>query len=377
MEKYRYKKKREKQKREPYYLVTGYHKAAMEEELRPLFASSLRCFQADSPEPSLLPDFQKCLSLIEKYHVYSKNETINDIVASDVPYLSVHYYIGKLHLGSTCNMKQRAFYIRNGLRHYEMYVNILKDLEILTNDEIDEVEETDFKDYTSISSGALLSSEEKRNLKIEKYKKTKQINEKISSLTQKIVCVDRETCDVQRELKDLEICKLQNHFMDVMNDLNVYKQELQLLQHMEELHELEDEFPPNNLDENAFGLPTLPPLPYRPGEGPGIQVTRTSKVGDEIIMTKEVIRANVFESRMAKPTMTLEEFADIEVANAIAREQAQLDAEQPIRRYNQLVADGDEDKEELVDQATEKDREWDDWKDNNPRGWGNKMNKRF
>ena len=39
--------------------------------------------------------------------------------------------------------------------------------------------------------------------------------------------------------------------------------------------------------------------------------------------------------------------------------------------------DGDEDKEELVDQATEKDREWDDWKDNNPRGWGNKMNKRF
>jgi hypothetical protein len=28
-------------------------------------------------------------------------------------------------------------------------------------------------------------------------------------------------------------------------------------------------------------------------------------------------------------------------------------------------------------QAAEKDRAWDDWKDNNPRGWGNKMGKRF
>lgn len=146
---------------------------------------------------------------------------------------------------------------------------------------------------------------------------------------------------------------------------------------MEELHELEDEFPSNIPTENTLGLPTLPPLPYKPGEGPGIQVTKTSKVGDEIVMTKEVIRANVFQSRMAQPTMTLEEFADIEVANAIAREQAQQDSEGPIRRYNQLVADGDEDDEELVDQATQKDREWDDWKDNNPRGWGNKMNKRF
>lgn len=28
-------------------------------------------------------------------------------------------------------------------------------------------------------------------------------------------------------------------------------------------------------------------------------------------------------------------------------------------------------------QAADKDRAWDDWKDNNPKGWGNKMGKRF
>jgi hypothetical protein len=76
-------------------------------------------------------------------------------------------------------------------------------------------------------------------------------------------------------------------------------------------------------------------------------------------------------------------------------------------RYKQLEADGDEDNDELVEkvselahmscssvpfvdmsktsnsrfaaifQAADKDRAWDDWKDNNPKGWGNKMGKRF
>jgi hypothetical protein len=46
-------------------------------------------------------------------------------------------------------------------------------------------------------------------------------------------------------------------------------------------------------------------------------------------------------------------------------------------RYNQLVDAGDEDNKELVDQATMADREWDDWKESNPKGWGNKMGKRY
>jgi hypothetical protein len=41
------------------------------------------------------------------------------------------------------------------------------------------------------------------------------------------------------------------------------------------------------------------------------------------------------------------------------------------------VEDGDEDSEDLVDEATYKDRSWDDWKDANPRGIGNKKGSQF
>jgi len=75
--------------------------------------------------------------------------------------------------------------------------------------------------------------------------------------------------------------------------------------------------------------------------------------------------------------MSIEELADKEVREAMEREQRQKNAPKPDRKYKQLEADGEEDDERLADIATYKDRAWDDWKDENPRGAGNKAGKRF
>jgi immunoglobulin-binding protein 1 len=47
----------------------------------------------------------------------------------------------------------------------------------------------------------------------------------------------------------------------------------------------------------------------------------------------------------------------------------------PPKRYKALLEEGLEDDEELLDIAAVKDREWDAWKDDNPRGAG--VTKRF
>ena len=62
------------------------------------------------------------------------------------------------------------------------------------------------------------------------------------------------------------------------------------------------------------------------------------------------------------------------------REERQKEAEaskmnEP-RRYEYLVKDGMEDNIDLVDASAKLDRDWDDWKDENPRGSGNKMGNR-
>eukprot|EP00543_Licmophora_paradoxa_P011524 CAMPEP_0202469686 /NCGR_PEP_ID=MMETSP1360-20130828/79219_1 /ASSEMBLY_ACC=CAM_ASM_000848 /TAXON_ID=515479 /ORGANISM="Licmophora paradoxa, Strain CCMP2313" /LENGTH=83 /DNA_ID=CAMNT_0049095103 /DNA_START=98 /DNA_END=349 /DNA_ORIENTATION=- len=78
--------------------------------------------------------------------------------------------------------------------------------------------------------------------------------------------------------------------------------------------------------------------------------------------------------------MSLQELGEREVREAMAREERQKQAEQEQqnapRRYEQLVKDGMEDNAELVDASAKLDREWDEWKDQNPRGSGNKMGDR-
>ena len=78
--------------------------------------------------------------------------------------------------------------------------------------------------------------------------------------------------------------------------------------------------------------------------------------------------------------MSLAEYGDMEVSKALEREEKQGKAEAEsmlrARRYDQLLQDGMEDEAELVDQSAKLDQDWDDWKDENPRGSGNKLGDR-
>jgi hypothetical protein len=141
---------------------------------------------------------------------------------------------------------------------------------------------------------------------------------------------------------------------------------------------------------NLAHIPLLPPLEgidTSSSSSPGIHITRTAKgIDGQIIMNKDIIKANVFVPSMSGPTMSLAEFGDLEKEKAIQRdiaskESAELnkgeDTLNTTRRYSQLHADGDEDINHLVDHATIADREWDQFKEENPKGWGNKAGKRF
>jgi hypothetical protein len=98
------------------------------------------------------------------------------------------------------------------------------------------------------------------------------------------------------------------------------------------------------------------------------------------INRRDEISSGVFRPGWNLPTMTLEELGDIERAGAMRRAEEQRDAEAGAmfrpRRYDQLERDGMEDDDGLVEASANLDREWDDWKDENPRGCGNKMGDR-
>lgn len=104
-------------------------------------------------------------------------------------------------------------------------------------------------------------------------------------------------------------------------------------------------------------------------------------VTGELIFQKEKIKSSVFRPSWNLPTVSLAQFADQERHAALQRSKQQDEEErnasrlQP-KRYDQLVADGMEDDSNLVDASAALDRKWDDFKDENPRGSGNKMGDR-
>jgi hypothetical protein len=112
----------------------------------------------------------------------------------------------------------------------------------------------------------------------------------------------------------------------------------------------------------------------------GQLLTTNTTTNTTSITTRTDIANTIFRPSWNLPTMTLQQLGDIEYANAIQRAEQQRIVEsqsmyQP-RRYDQLVRDGMEDDSNLVEQSAKLDRDWDDWKDENPKGCGNKMSER-
>mmetsp|Transcript_1563 Transcript_1563/g.2136 ORF Transcript_1563/g.2136 Transcript_1563/m.2136 type:complete len:138 (-) Transcript_1563:27-440(-) len=125
---------------------------------------------------------------------------------------------------------------------------------------------------------------------------------------------------------------------------------------------------------------TFPPQNSRSNQP--MEVTRVTQdpTTGQLQFKKEQIRSNVFKPSWNQPTMSLAELGDIERAQAIERSErqkvAEADAKFAPRRYDELVRDGMEDNADLVDASAKLDREWDSFKDENPRGSGNKMGDR-
>ena len=78
------------------------------------------------------------------------------------------------------------------------------------------------------------------------------------------------------------------------------------------------------------------------------------RIGTDLKMTKETIKAGVFRPWWNLPTRSMEDYAEEELRHMRESEAAREQEEKPDRRYKQLEEEGLEDDEELVDKATYK-----------------------
>lgn len=179
------------------------------------------------------------------------------------------------------------------------------------------------------------------------------------------IAAGKEGFDLEEETRELYVLTLQSFARDALDELDLLAEEMTMLSMREEM--MSQKVPSSS----SSALP--PPAAYE-----GISVMRTYKVGDQLMMSRETVKSSVFGFGIPPPSMTIEEFGDLQKAEAEERAKRPAEVTDPsIRRYKDLMKDGEEDDDELLDQATVADRNWDNWKEDNPKGGGNKMGKRF
>lgn len=329
---------------------------------------------------------------VQALSLFSKNETVEDISTKSIPFLAVDHFLA-LALGNLPvepgAMIRRKENIERSLTLWGHFLERLEALELLSKDETTEFhrlvearEEGSAAESGSSKFGRGVPVD--RDAKIARSKAKQQQRQEIEKL--KALMDRRNRCKIAPEdemdghdLDSLErslvLKELQSFKVEALENWFQTMRELPMIEQMIKMDSERQQRTKHTGDGNNFTGPNS----RRPPSNKGLQVTHITQdaVTGQLQFKRDEIRSKVFRPGWSQPTMSLEELGEREYRAAIEREERQKEAEaqrvfQP-KRYDELEKDGMEDNAELVEASAKLDRAWDDWKDENPRGSGNKM----
>ena len=324
---------------------------------------------------------------ISSLALFSSNEGLEDISTKSLALLSLEHHLAMASLGipsSIGQATQRKSRILQSMVLFSVFLQRMEELELLSEELTRDFHEL-LDSNPEEASQQWTTPGHQREAKIARFRAKQQAQNDLQRLqsTQErrgrlgmeaqdeMDGYDQDSLQRTLELKQLEICATEavDEWLQAMREIPMIDMAIQL------------EAQRADVDRHR-GTPLAPPDPRPPQSNQPIQLTHITlgATTGQLNIRREDVLSKVFRPSWNQPTMSLEELGDIERAQAIEREAQQKVSEaQQInepRRYEQLVKDGMEDEHALVDASAELDRKWDDWKDENPRGSGNKMGDR-
>jgi len=337
------------------------------EELRTLYTqarldySGIENSNKHGNDPELQEDIKRCIETfvvcdecVRKFALFSKNEDKEDVNTEDLCFVLLNYYVAKLRM-KIISIEQggsgpsaRLETVVAGRQAFDAFLERCNVLGLL-----DSADKALFLSFQTDSAPPRPS----REVKMGRYMKSRAAKNRLEEVThrlRRLKKIEEVDEDLEREKATLDIeCAVKSALEDIESSV----QELQILEHMSKMN-------------IKLGAPPPPPPPSK-----GLEVTR---IDPNFNMTRETVKAETFRPSWRQPTMSVEEYGEIEYQRAMERakrEEEHLKANPEIMTGQQVHEEGLEDDEAIVDKATEKDRYWDDYKDDNPKGRG--VTKRF
>nr|CAG8473967.1 6303_t:CDS:2 [Entrophospora candida] len=268
----------------------------------------------------VISHFSKCLVMVNQLKLFSSNETIEDINTGDLRFLLLEAYLGDLTVKLTIGNRSEILNIAKS--HLEQFLRNLEVHKILKDMDRQYIEDQ--------FSGVKKDPAKKREEKIARYKREKETKAKVEKSIESLILINQEL-------------NLLNNMKKVQEQKNYNESSTSSLNDDNKIEEIS-----------------------RNNEGP--LLSKEGKPLRSFIITnqREEILQKVFRPGWRLPTMTIDEYLQKEAERGnIISGGGNMPEKKEI----------DDDDEQAVNAETYKAREWDEFKDANPRGSGNQMGK--
>ncbi|KAH9952072.1 serine/threonine protein phosphatase PP2A-associated protein [Amylocystis lapponica] len=373
-------------------------------------AANLPTIQDDTQEliQSSLSDLRLVDSRVSSLSLFSPNEVLADIATRDLVYLLVPYVLADTEgRVKTTDIQERLERVERVERYLRTFLSSLETYQIVPGAE---------KTLYDKSATAVVDPAKRRELKIQQYRKEKELNAKIQAVQKRrhntassgpssdfeliasllpdpslapnaTTAEEEDDLDSEDALREATLLLLRLKSAQVHSQLQSISQELELLRSAppprpQNLSQ-ESQHGKDREDNNMWRLDARTPQGGPDGNGPLLDPSgkplRPFTILPSSSSDRVRLQAQVFQPDHRLPTMSIDQYLEIERqrGNILSGGGPQSEAEPTSSEQLALDAemDGTAFGEQKAEEKRQKDENWARYTDTHPRGAGNTMNR--
>ncbi|XP_061454760.1 immunoglobulin-binding protein 1 [Rhineura floridana] len=312
--------------------------------------------EPSSGAPAVQRKVQRGVALLERaacavaeLQLFSRNEELEEIASADLKFMLVPALLAALILKQV-NPDKRLEHVERARACFMNFLQICKDYGIgqfelprePSSREESESAGSSWDAAPASDQATLIAMASNRQAKIERYKQKKEVENQLASLK---TFIDRGQAE-EEQIREFYLLQIKKWISTGLEEIESIDQEVAILSRRDALKK---------------GSATRPPGRCRPPLKP-------------FILTRDAAQAKVFGAGYPSlATMTVDDWYEQHRKQGALPDQGIPQAASGTEE-RQKEEEGTKEEEEEEDEAVWKAREWDEWKDLHPRGYGNRKN---
>ncbi|KAL4823638.1 hypothetical protein H8958_006113 [Nasalis larvatus] len=288
---------------------------------------------------------EKAAEMLSQLDLLSRNEDLEEIASTDLKYLLVPAFQGALTMKQV-NPNKRLDHLQRAREHFMNYLTQCHCYHV-AEFELPKTKNNSAENHTANSSMAypsLVAMASQRQAKIERYKQKKELEHRLSAMKS---AVESGQADDER-VREYYHLHLQRWIDISLEEIDSIDQEIKILRERDSSREASTS--------NSSRQERPPVKPF--------------------ILTRNMAQAKVFGAGYPSlATMTVSDWYEQHRKYGALPDQGIAKATpEEFRKAAQQQEEQEEKEKEDNEQTLHRAREWDDWKDTHPRGYGNRQN---